>query len=272
MADALSNTTRAYGAQPGQAAGGFDRADARGGTSKSSGIVDRAELQRSTPNSGVLETSGNVVASSNGTVSSQVSTGSRVSCENISGSPTVGLSLADSATDEQLMEAYADGDMKAAKLLHQRYAKIVLGILTRDLARPEDAHDLMQQCFLQLHRHRRDYERGRPFRPWFMTIAFNLKRQYFRVKKRRPEAELSDELQQRIRSKDVPADVVNARETLRKALAELNEDQREVVALHWFGGVPLPEVSQIVGASLSAVKVRAHRAYAKMRKYIAEDG
>lgn len=180
-------------------------------------------------------------------------------------------SVSKDATDEQLMEAYAGGNMAAATALHQRYSKVLYGVLTRDLARPEDGSDLVQQCFLQLHRHRRDYQVGRPFRPWFMTIAFNLKRQYFRTKKRRPESELSDEQQQRIGAKDVAADVINARETLRKALAELNEQQREVIALHWFGGIPMPEVSEIVGASLSAVKVRAHRAYAKMRIYISEE-
>jgi len=49
------------------------------------------------------------------------------------------------------------------------------------------------------------------------------------------------------------------------ALATLSDSMREVIELHWFEDLSFPEVAQITGASLSAVKVRAHRAYAKMR-------
>jgi len=35
--------------------------------------------------------------------------------------------------------------------------------------------------------------------------------------------------------------------------------------LHWFEGLSFREVAQIVGATQTAVKVRAHRGYAKLR-------
>jgi RNA polymerase sigma-70 factor (ECF subfamily) len=62
-----------------------------------------------------------------------------------------------------------------------------------------------------------------------------------------------------------------AAQAVRFALERLPEAQREVIALHWFGGVPLPEVAEVVGASLSAVKVRAHRGYAAMRQILEND-
>jgi RNA polymerase sigma-70 factor (ECF subfamily) len=52
---------------------------------------------------------------------------------------------------------------------------------------------------------------------------------------------------------------------LRQALARLPDEQRRVIEMHWFAGLPLPEVATALSVSLSAVKVRAHRAYERLR-------
>ena len=57
---------------------------------------------------------------------------------------------------------------------------------------------------------------------------------------------------------------------MRRALEQLSEGQREVVVLHWYEGLSYPEIAQVVGASTSAVKVRAHRAYKTLRKVLEE--
>ena len=59
---------------------------------------------------------------------------------------------------------------------------------------------------------------------------------------------------------------------MRKALAKLPENQAEVIVLHWFGGLSFPEVAEAVGASLSAVKVRAHRGYERLRGLLGDGG
>ena len=59
--------------------------------------------------------------------------------------------------------------------------------MLRELYVREEANDLVQQTFLQLHRARVDFDPGQKLKPWVFTIAMNLKREYFRRKKRRPE-------------------------------------------------------------------------------------
>ena len=58
---------------------------------------------------------------------------------------------------------------------------------------------------------------------------------------------------------------------MRALLAGLPADQRDVIVLHWIEGLSFSEVAQVVGASLSAVKVRAHRGYVAIRKILADD-
>jgi RNA polymerase sigma-70 factor (ECF subfamily) len=179
--------------------------------------------------------------------------------------------LSDSRSDEQLMVAYVAGDSPAFRAIFERYAPLLMRSMLRELHVREEAHDLVQQTFLQLHRARADFDPGQKLKPWLFTIAMNLKREYFRRKKRRPERSLDAESAAEPAVAALGAAQVDARRTLARALAELPADQREVIELHWFDGLEFPEVAAVVGASVSAVKVRAHRGYVRLRAALGDD-
>jgi RNA polymerase sigma-70 factor (ECF subfamily) len=170
------------------------------------------------------------------------------------------------------MAAYANGDEAAFRQLFERHSPTLLRVMRHQLRKPEDAVDLVQQTFLHLHRSRRDFREGAALKPWLFTIAMNLKREYFRRAARRPEAPL--ELDGRGDPSTGFADRsrLEAADAVEFALSKIPADQREVISLHWLAGIPLPEVAEMVGASLSAVKVRAHRGYAAMRQILGEVG
>ena len=54
------------------------------------------------------------------------------------------------------------------------------------------------------------------------------------------------------------------------SLGQLPESQRTVVLLHWYEGWTFREIGLMLGASTGAVKVRASRAYAKLRELLGE--
>ena len=167
------------------------------------------------------------------------------------------------------MAAYVAGQAAAFSVLFARYGPRLLRVMSRGVSRPSDVQDLVQQTFLQLHRARHDFRPGAKLRPWLFTIALNLKRQYFRRAGRRSEASLAQEgVPEPVAiTGDPERDLRSAR--VRKALDGLPEAQREVIALHWFEGLSFREISEAVGASVSAVKVRAHRGYEKLRRALA---
>jgi RNA polymerase sigma-70 factor (ECF subfamily) len=138
--------------------------------------------------------------------------------------------------------------------------------MQRQLRSREEAHDLVQQTFLQLHRARHDFQPDARLRPWLFTIALNLKREYFRRVKRRPESELVLDGHGDPKSEAHDVARYEAAKTLSRALQQLPEAQREVIELHWFGELSFNEIATLLGASLSAVKVRAHRGYAMLRE------
>jgi len=63
-------------------------------------------------------------------------------------------------SDEELMAAYVAGDQAAFEELFRRYAPALLRVIGRQLSSPGEAHDLVQQTFLQLHRARYDFKPG----------------------------------------------------------------------------------------------------------------
>lgn len=167
------------------------------------------------------------------------------------------------------MAAYVGGDTAAFGDLFDRYAPTLLRIMRRQIRSQDDAQELVQQTFLQLHRARNDFQQGRRLRPWLMTIAYNLKREYFRRRMRKPEAPLEYEPPASERG-----DVLERKDEARRvraALETLPEGQREVIVMHWFEEMSFPDVAEVLGLSVSAVKVRAHRGYKVLRKVLQQD-
>lgn len=161
------------------------------------------------------------------------------------------------------------GDKRAFEALFKRYSNRLQGVFMRALGNPDASRDLVQQTFLQVHRARKDFDLDRTFRPWLYTIALNLRREYFRKRGRRPETQYDPVAHG---EPTVVSDATTATERLvRRALSQLPESQRDVILLHWYEQLSFQEISETVGASLSAVKVRAHRGYKALKTLLEPD-
>ena len=176
-----------------------------------------------------------------------------------------------SPSDEELMDAYIDGDDAAFRLLFERYGPILLRLTRRHLRNEELAEEVVQQTFFRLHGARNDFRRGSKLRPWVMTIAMNLVREHWRRTKRRKMTTLEVETQASPEADFMPIELRQRSEILHVALEKLPSSQREVVELHWFQERPYAEVAKIVGTSEGAVRVRAHRAYATLKQLLVSE-
>jgi RNA polymerase sigma factor (sigma-70 family) len=178
----------------------------------------------------------------------------------------------DTRSDEELMAAYIDGEAAAFRILFDRHAAVLYRLARRRLSSDDDARDVVQQTLLQVHRARHDFRRGSRLRPWLFTIAMNLVREHYRKYQRRKEQSL-DSAPPSAEPATEPEESERARERslrVRAALASLPDAQREVIELHWFENSPYEEIAMIVGASVAAVRVRAHRGYERLREILPE--
>ena len=163
-------------------------------------------------------------------------------------------------SDEELMARYREGEEQAFRVLFERYAGLLLRVLSRDIGSGATAEELVQQTFLQLHRARFDFDISQRFKPWIFTIALNLKREHFRKQKRKPTEELVD-------AAVPPRDHERweAKRSVAWALQRLPGDQREVIELYWFEGLSFADVARCLGIGKVSAKVRAHRGYVRLR-------
>ncbi len=177
--------------------------------------------------------------------------------------------LGGTRTDEELFAAYRDGQDLAFDELWRRYEAPLRRYAQRRVGSVDEVDELVQQTFLHLHRSRRDFREGALLRPWLYTICLNVCRHHLRRRHRRPiPAQLHEGNEPTVAPHDPIAREDAAR--VRVALAGLPEHERLVIELHWLDGLGFKEVAEIVGAGLSAVKVRAHRGYGRLRVALEE--
>jgi RNA polymerase sigma-70 factor (ECF subfamily) len=163
--------------------------------------------------------------------------------------------------DEALMLQVRSGQSGLLAELFERHHRAVYGFLYRMSGSRELSEDLVQEVFLRILRYRETYTPHTSFSAWMYGIARNAL--IDQMRKRRPETVWDDGLPD-VQSADLPADekIRSRQETalLRRALASLPADKREVLILSRFQNLQYNEIGRILGCEPNAVKQRVFRA------------
>ncbi len=167
------------------------------------------------------------------------------------------------------MARFIQGEAVAFDALFQRYARPVHGYLTRLTGSPALAEDLVQLTFLSVVRARGRFQAGARFKPWLYAIATNAARDAQRRQHRPEELTPRGELPATLAADGPAPRDVGLERAVQRALAQLPEGQRVPIVLHRFEGMGFAEIAEALGLTESAVKVRAHRGYARLRKLLA---
>jgi RNA polymerase sigma-70 factor (ECF subfamily) len=174
--------------------------------------------------------------------------------------------MAPRTSADQAMERYAGGDDAAFGLVYDALAPRLYGYLlrqTRDRARAED---LLQQTLLHIHRGRDRFIPGAEVTPWAFAIARRLLVDSVR-RGRREVLTATGETDCRSASPGAD-DLLHASELterVERALARLPASQRAAFELIKREGLSVAEAAAVLGTTVAAVKLRAHRAYEALR-------
>jgi RNA polymerase sigma-70 factor (ECF subfamily) len=128
------------------------------------------------------------------------------------------------------------------------------------------AEDVTAQAFERAYRKRRSYRPARgSMDAWLFGIARNAALDELRKRKRRAVLETDPE----DTGSPAPEDQVELavrRETVRAALASLDGQERDLIALKFAGGLSNGEIARVLGMSESNVGTRLHRTITKLRE------
>jgi len=185
-------------------------------------------------------------------------------------SSVTGESASDQAID-RAMERYASGNEAAFAELYDLIAPRLYGYLLRKTRNQTAAEDLLQQTMLRIHCARGRFIRGAQVMPWAISIARRLVIDGVRRAKFECPVESDEHLEQQwaLEAIDCLADeALHSKEVAQmvsQVLARLPETQRTAFELVKHDGLSHAEAAQVLGTTVTAIKLRAHRTYDVLR-------
>jgi RNA polymerase sigma-70 factor (ECF subfamily) len=184
--------------------------------------------------------------------------------------------------DAELVARAGAGDEEAFERLFNRHRRRVSLIAGRFFRQPEQIEEIVQESFTKAFFALGDFTNAQEssFAAWLARIAFNTCYDELRRMKRRPESSLSNIsdaetawLQEHMRAEGAGTDVeatAVSRDLADKLLARLSAEDRLVLVMLDAEEMSVADIARLTKWSSSKVKVRAHRARARLRRVLSK--
>jgi RNA polymerase sigma-70 factor (ECF subfamily) len=175
------------------------------------------------------------------------------------------------ASDYELAQRAAGGDMQAFEELFHLHRRLVYGLslrMTQDVA---EAEDITQEVFVLLLRKVGGFRGEANFTTWLHRLTVNQVLMRFRRTKARREEALEDGEGQTHEPRQAAAPRATQlldRITLESAIAQLPPGYRAAFILHDVEGYDHEEVARMLGCAVGTSKSQLHKARTKLRKLL----
>jgi hypothetical protein len=173
----------------------------------------------------------------------------------------------------ELVTRVLAGEKSAFGALIDRHRPDAIRLARQVLGDTSDAEDVTQEALLQAFLGLASLRNPDSFGPWLLGIVVNLSKMRIRAKRdwhpvdewhggRVPEDFTATDLQP---SPEAIYEVRELHEIVLAAVGTLPNDQRQTVRMHYIDGLSLWDIGRLCGLPVGAIKVRLHRARARLR-------
>jgi RNA polymerase sigma-70 factor (ECF subfamily) len=187
----------------------------------------------------------------------------------------------DIPADEDLIASIQSGDTRSLGVLVQRWERPLYRFVYRLLPKREEAQDICQETFLRVASKSRLFREGSRFSTWMYQIALNLTRDHVRKRTRWSALVLAADDGQEERAPLLTAGVAvtpdmelerkDTRESVRRALLQLPEEQKEVLVLKEYQGLKFREIAELLSCPESTVKSRMYYGLRSLKSALAKE-
>lgn len=182
----------------------------------------------------------------------------------------------------RLIRRVQAGETEAFEDLVRAHEKTVYNLALRMTGNAQDAEDMAQEAFLKAYRSLADFRGESKFSVWLYRIVSNVCLDHLRRQSRRPTASLTAEDEEGEEQQwDVPDERLSperlleqklTREAVQKGLAQLPEEQRQILLLREMRGLSYEEIGEILSLEPGTVKSRIFRARKRLCAFLLEEG
>ncbi|PEN13526.1 RNA polymerase subunit sigma-70 [Longibacter salinarum] len=179
--------------------------------------------------------------------------------------------MPDDVSDGTYVQRVRDGDSSAFRPLLERYEGMVYELTYRYASDEDDAADLAQEVFMRAYNRIDDLRNPDRFASWLYGIALNRCRDYAKNIRRqtfpfsRTEAADQDSTPNPLERQDSKLEREEKGEALWRALDTLTPTYSVPFLMKYRDGMTYKAMSKRLDVSVSALKVRVHRARKKLR-------
>ena len=175
--------------------------------------------------------------------------------------------------DHLVMLAVRDGDVERIGTLFDRHHRMLFNFFLRLTANRALSEDLVQDVFFRMLKYRQTFQPATNFTAWMYQIARNA--HLDQTRKHRLEIVPDDDAawgEVAGADPDPHEQLAQAQDIglLRRALAKLPLEKREVLVLSRFQNLKYLEIAEILDCEVGAVKVRVYRAIRELSQIFFE--
>ncbi len=179
--------------------------------------------------------------------------------------------------DSELIRRILTGDDDAFSFLMEKYKQQVHALAWRIVGDFHIAEEITQDAFLKAYSELKKLKEPQRFAGWLSVITRRCCFAWLRKKRMWTESfehleesdceKLDDVLySEYVVEEKERTEAETQREVVRKLLAKLQESERTVITLHYFGEMTCSEIGEFLGVSANTIKSRLHRAQQRLKK------
>ncbi|MFR7987584.1 MAG: sigma-70 family RNA polymerase sigma factor [Anaerotignum lactatifermentans] len=174
--------------------------------------------------------------------------------------------------EKNIIDAIKAGDEQAMQKIICRYSRLlwsIVGAVLSQVGTTEDMEECVADVFIDLWEHPQKYDESRgSLKAWLSVIARNKAIDRYRQKTKIQTIPLEETV---LAQMGVEPEMEN-REGLQEALAELTEEEREILLRRYVYQQKPKEMAVALGLSVKQIENRLYRIKAKMRKQMEQEG
>jgi RNA polymerase sigma-70 factor (ECF subfamily) len=165
-----------------------------------------------------------------------------------------------------LMKQTQEGDREAYERLLVEISPLVFHYVRKRVFDTQQVEDVFQEVLLSFHKAKHTYRTDLPFGPWFFAVIRNSIWSALQKNRKFAEREVPTEDFSLVPA--LEGDEEGTDDRLYRALESLPEIYRGAVDRLKFRGMTVDTAAKELGISKIALRVRAHRGYALLRKFL----
>jgi RNA polymerase sigma factor (sigma-70 family) len=174
-------------------------------------------------------------------------------------------------SDQEIIDSVKRGNDSDYSIIVDKYKNKAFSMLKRMLKNEFDAEEVLQDCFLKAYKSLNAFKGEAKFSTWFYRIVYNTALTRLSSQKRKTESEMTSVEDHFNLESQYGADEIEKKDLskfVQETITKLPERYSAVITMFYLNEMTIDEISDVMGITVSNVKVMLHRSRNALRDLI----